>query len=98
MGKKMNLWLLIPFLLLQLVAYYMILWEGGDLRRWSSYGAILLCFAFAAIHFKKGEKWILAGLLFTVGADFCLVAMQPQQQFWGMVFFLGTQSCYAIHL
>ena len=48
MGKKMNLWLLIPFLLLQLVAYYMILWEGGDLRRWSSYGAILLCFAFAA--------------------------------------------------
>jgi uncharacterized membrane protein YhhN len=98
MRKKMNLWLLIPFLLLQLVAYYMILWEGGDLRRWSSYGAILLCFAFAAVHFKKGEKWILAGLLFTVGADFCLVAMQPQQQFWGMVFFLGTQSCYAICL
>lgn len=98
MGKKMNLWLLIPFVLLQLVAYYFILWEGGDLQRWSSYGAIVLCALYALLHFKSGSRWIIFGLLCTLGADFWLVAYRPQQQFWGMVFFLGTQSCYATYL
>jgi uncharacterized membrane protein YhhN len=97
MGKKH--WIFVAaFLLAQAAAYYLILTAGGDVLRYSEFGAIVLCALFAAAHFAKGNRWIIAGLLCTVGADLCLVLLQPMQQLWGMVFFVGTQSCYAIHL
>ena len=97
MGKKH--WIFVAaFLLIQAAAYYLILTAGGDVLRYSEFGAIVLCALFAAAHFAKGNRWIIAGLLCTVGADLCLVLLQPMQQLWGMVFFVGAQSCYAIHL
>ena len=97
MGKKHWIFLA-AFLLAEAAAYYLILTAGGDVLRYSEFGAIVLCFLFAAVHFGKGSPWIVAGLLCTVGADLCLVLLQPMQQLWGMVFFVGAQSCYAIHL
>lgn len=88
----------ICFLAIQCVLYYFILTAGGDLLVASSYIAIVCCFLFALIWGIKSEPLIVAGLAFTVGADFCLVVCSPMQQLWGMVFFLGAQTLYAIKL
>jgi len=98
MSKKTETVLVTAFLAAQSVLYTLILTAGGAVLRWSEFGAIVLCAAFALAHSKTGNKWIIFGLLCTLGADFFLVACQPQQQLWGMVFFLGTQICYAVSL
>lgn len=98
MLKKSSFWLTAAFLAAAAVFYYLILFGPGKFVRSAQYGAIVLCFLFAAFHLKNGSRWITAGLLFTLGADFCLVVCQPIQQLWGMVFFLGTQTCYAVCL
>lgn len=86
------------FLSLALILYIIILTAGGMLGVVSSFGAIVLCFLYALLQGKQGDKWILAGLACTVGADFCLVVCDPRQQLWGMVFFLIVQSLYAVKL
>ena len=88
----------ICFLSIQCVLYYFILTAGGDLLVASSYIAIVCCFLFSLVWGIKSEPLIVAGLAFTVGADFCLVVCSPIQQLWGMVFFLGAQTLYAIKL
>lgn len=96
MSKKKKTGLTIAFLLVQALLYWLILTSGGEVLRWSEFGAIVLCAAFALYHSKYGNKWLVAGLVCTVMADFWLVAWKPQQQFWGMVFFLAAQICYAV--
>lgn len=96
--KKTDNRLVILFLMTEAVLYWLLMTQSGETVRWSSYGAIALCTVFGLLHFKTGNKWLIFGLLCTLGADFWLVAYRPQQQFWGMVFFLGTQSCYAVAL
>ena len=86
------------FLVLELIAYYLILTTGGSVLVYSSFGAIVLCFLHVCLHAKHSNKWILAGLGCTVCADFCLVLCSPIQQLWGMVFFLIAQSLYALQL
>ena len=86
------------FLLVQLLAYILILTTGGIVLRCVSYGAILLCLAYGLSFWKKGNRWVQIGLVFTAMADFCLVICDPIQQLWGMVFFLGAQTCYALFL
>lgn len=86
------------FLLLELIAYYFILTAGGALLVYTSFSAIVLCFAHALFHFKNCDKLILAGLACTVCADFCLVICSPIQQLGGMIFFLIAQTLYAIRL
>lgn len=85
------------FLLVELIAYILILTSGGDLLIYSSFGAILLCFLYACFH-KSPEGMMLGGLGCTVLADFCLVICTPAQRLWGMVFFLIAQTLYAIRL
>lgn len=98
MSKKTETVLMAAFLATQGVLYGLILTAGGELLRWSEFCAIVLCAAYALLHIKTGDRWIIFGLLCTLGADFWLVAYEPQQQLWGMVFFLGTQTCYALCL
>lgn len=86
------------FLLLELILYGMILTVGGLWLSVSSYAAILLCFAYALSFWRSGDRCILLGLLFTVGADYFLVICDPVQRLWGMVMFLCAQTCYAIAL
>lgn len=86
----------IAFLLLEAVFYYLILTTQGKLLIWSEYAAIILCFLFALICFQK--PLMILGLALTVCADFCLVICDPIEQLWGMVFFLGAQSMYAVFL
>lgn len=84
------------FLTVELILYYFILTASGDLLVYSSFFAIVVCFLYALIW---RQDWLMiGGLACTVGADFCLVVLSPIQQLWGMVFFLGAQSLYALRL
>ena len=96
--SKWHIPLLALFLLAEAVLYYLILTAGGELPRWSSYISIVLCFLFAVSTVCKKNALLLAGLLFTVFADYCLVICDPIQQLWGMVFFLCTQTLYCVYL
>ena len=62
------------------------------------YSSIVLCFLYALLNIKTGSLLMLGGLACTLGADYFLVVCSPQQQLWGMVFFLGAQTLYAVHL
>ena len=86
------------FLFIQSILYYFILTTGGQTLVTCEYLAIILCFLFALLTCRKSTLWILAGLAFTLGADYCLVVASPAQQLGGMLFFMGAQTMYAIYL
>lgn len=90
--------LTISFLTIQLILYYLILTTSGDLLTTCCYSAIVICFIYALINFKRYDPLILAGLLFTLAADYFLVVCSPIQQLWGMLCFTVTQTLYAIRL
>ena len=85
------------FLIAEAILYYFILTAGGQTLVVTSYLSIVLCFLFA-LQGIESTPLLVAGLACTVGADFCLVVSDPIQRLWGMVFFLGAQTLYAIHL
>lgn len=95
--QKKNTLLIVLFLLLETILYYFILTAGGQTLVVTSYTSIVLCFLFA-LQGIRYNPLMVAGLACTVGADFCLVVCNPIQRLWGMVFFLGAQTLYAIHL
>ena len=86
------------FLVLELILYILILTTGGAVLVASSYWAIVLCFLFALLHIRSGDRLIIGGLLCTALADWFLVVCSPIQQLWGMIFFLGAQGLYALRL
>ncbi len=94
MSKKISI---VLFLITEAILYYFILTAGGQTLVITSYLSIVLCFLFALQGIKR-KMLMVAGLACTVGADFCLVVCSPIQRLWGMVFFLGAQTLYAIHL
>ena len=96
MRAKRNPSLIIAFLAIELCFYGIILTTGGKLRIWSEFISIICCFAFALLHFSK--PLMICGLALTVCADFCLVVCEPIERLWGMVFFLGAQTAYAVML
>ena len=86
------------FLSLETVLYYYILTADGMLAVGSSYTSIVLCFLYALSFGKKVDGFVLGGLACTVMADYFLVVCSPREQLWGMLFFLGAQTLYAIRL
>lgn len=94
---KLNI-LTIAFLLVQAALYALILTTDGNLLVVAEYTAIVLCFIFAVLHIKKCDFLLIAGLGFTVVADYFLVVASPQQKLWGMIAFLITQTFYAVAL
>ena len=96
MEKKTKWMLTALFLAAELVLYGLILTTAGKTLIWSEFISIVLCFAFALLHW--GKPFMIGGLALTVCADFCLVVCDPIQQLWGMVFFLGAQTLYAVML
>lgn len=95
--KKNHLYLA-AFFAVELLLYALILTSGGNLLVYSSFSAIVLCFAFSALHLKTGSKLITAGLACTVAADYFLVVCAPAQRLIAMVFFLAAQTFYAVRL
>ena len=95
--QKKNTLLTVFLLIAEAILYYFILTTGGQTLVITSYLSIIFCFLFA-LQGIRHNPLIVAGLACTVGADFCLVVCDPIQQLWGMVFFLGAQTLYAIHL
>ena len=86
------------FLVLEGYLYRQLLNGFGDVFTYSAYGSILLCFFFALCHIRTGSWRFIAALACTVGADYFLVIVSPQDQFSGMVFFLFAQMFYAWQL
>ena len=86
------------FIAIAAILYYFILTTGGQTLVTCEYLAIILCFVYALLSCGKSTLWILAGLAFTLGADYCLVVANPIQQLGGMLFFMGAQTMYAIYL
>ena len=94
----MKKYLTAGFLAVQAVLYVCILTCGGTALVVVSYASIALCCLYGLAAGEKGGLWLRLGLLFTLGADYCLVVCSPIQRLWGMVFFLGTQTAYAVYL
>lgn len=86
------------FLLLELILYILLLTTGGAVQAYSMYLSIVVCFLYSLLHSKTGDRLLIAGLACTMVADLFLVLWSPRQQLWGMVFFLGAQTLYAIKL
>lgn len=86
------------FLILEGFLYWQLLNNGGDIFTFSAYGGIVLCFLFALCHIRSGSWRFIAALACTLGADYFLVVVSPQDQLSGMVFFLFAQCFYAWQL
>jgi hypothetical protein len=85
---------LLPLFLISETAAYLLILTGTC--RWVYFGSILLCFVFALI--ENRDRLIVAGLAFTVVADFFLVVCDPIRQLAAMVSFLGVQTLYGLRL
>lgn len=96
--NRKTAFLTLLFLLAEGILYYFILTAGGDLLRFTSFFAIVLCFAFALIQGNKSSALIQWALACTVGADFFLVLRPTDERVWGMVCFLAAQLMYAVWL
>lgn len=96
--KKTHFACTAAFLAAEAILYWFILTTGGQTLVTCEYLAIVLCFVYALICCRKPTLLMVAGLAFTLGADYCLVVANPTQQLWGMVFFMGAQTMYAIYL
>ena len=98
MKRSINKTVTAVFLLTEAILYWFILTAGGLTVVVCSYAAIVLCFLFALIHIKNGKPLFVAALACTLGADYFLVIMSPQQQLGGMICFLFVQGFYAWQL
>lgn len=72
---------------------------GGEL----SFSSIVLAFLFSvfvsfSLKFSTDALFTSFALLFTVCADFCLVILDPREQFLSMVFFSTVQIFYFLRL
>ncbi len=86
------------FLLLEMILYCIIHTASGTTVVVAMFSSIVLCFVYALARGVKCAPLIVGALACTVCADFFLVVCEPIEQLWGMVFFLGAQILYAIHL
>lgn len=87
----------LAFLLAEAVLYYFIMTAGGETLKYCCFASVVLCFIYS-LPFLRISPYITAGLGLTVGADFFLVLCSASARLWGMVFFLGVQSAYAVYL
>lgn len=99
MLKRLNKKIILSvFLLSELVLYILILTTGGSFLSFCCYTSIVICFLYALTNFSRRNALVIAALACTLGADFCLVVMSPQEKLYGMIFFLAVQLIYAIKL
>ena len=67
-----------------------------------AYASVALAFVFSFLPLAYGGKrydWLVRlGFLFTLGADYCLVILNPAQQLVGVSIFIGAQLCYAAYI
>lgn len=97
MPQKQNFVFTGIFIVIEAVLYWGIL-AGGEYYAVYAYCSIVLCFAYGLLYWKTADRWMLAGMACTVGADFFLVVCSPMEQLLGMAFFMVAQSMYAVAL
>lgn len=86
------------FLVAEAVLYYLLLTTDGTMQVVSMFLAVVLCFLFAGLNTRRSNALRTVALGFTVCADWCLVVCSPIRQLAGMLFFLCTQTLYAVYL
>ena len=86
---------LFGFIFIESILYLLIMAINN---KWCMFASIALCLIYSITCVKKEVHFITAALSFTLIADFFLVLCSEQQRLWGMIFFLGAQTMYAIHL
>ena len=72
----------------------------SDFLRYA-YPSIVLAFLFSflSLVYSVKDGWLVrAGLLFTLGADYCLVVMSPAEETLGVTVFIFTQICYFLYI
>ena len=81
-------------------ALFLLVYPVGEMNRLFEYALVILCFAFACGRRKADPDGFLTllALLFTVGADFFLVALKEEQWLPGMALFCCAQLCWALRL
>lgn len=98
--KHWQISLIILFVVAELTFTILAQTLSGKPLQIAEYVSICMCFVFALVFVanKKFNFMIALGLLFTLGADACLVLNTPPKQWQGMVFFSIVQIIYAIYL
>ncbi len=98
--KNWQISLVVIFLVAEIVFTVLAQTLSGTAMQAVEYTSICLCFVFALVFIatKKFNFIIVLGLLFTLGADACLVLNIPPKQGPGMVFFSIAQIIYAVYL
>ena len=74
--------------------------SSGRTAELFSFGAVVLCFLFCFFFFDRSKEYIFTqtALLFTVGADYCLVYSRTPFRVTAMCFFLVVQTAYFARL
>ncbi|MBQ7363766.1 MAG: hypothetical protein IJW48_04880 [Clostridia bacterium] len=94
--------LLLLFLLLELVLYVLIQTVPQEYFGIPAYLSIILVFSFScASFFTERQKYsylVNLALAFTLGADFCLVVLDPAREAQGVVIFIAAQLSYFLYI
>ena len=72
----------------------------GDFSRYA-YPSVVLAFVFShlSLVYSVKDGWLVrAGLLVTLGADYCLVVMSPAAETLGVSVFILVQLCYFLYI
>jgi hypothetical protein len=99
--SNFDLTALILFVLFESVLYFLM--HATDFGHFSeiAYLSIILAtvFSFLSVRDSKREDHLVRlGMLFTLGADFCLVALTPARQLLGVIIFIFTQTSYFLYI
>ena len=83
-----------------LCVLFLVVYPGGDLCRLFQYTLVLLCFLHTFLHRSQSFEGLLCllAMLFTVLADFFLVALREAQWLLGLGVFCLAQLCWAVRL
>ena len=94
--------LLAAFIAIELVLYFVIQTVSNKYFGIPTYISVLLafCFSFVCYTAPRGERpyFVNIALLFTLGADFCLVVLTPAEELIGVSVFIGAQICYFLYI
>lgn len=100
--KQISIAALVTFIVAEAAFYPMLHLAPSEYFTPFAYATVALAFAFSFFSlFVGAEKsdWLVRlGLFFTLGADFCLVILNPAQQLVGVSIFIAAQLCYAAYI
>lgn len=88
------------FFIAEAILGYYVQVSGGAKVLMFQYTSVALACAFCLIFAEKSYAYVFTqlGLIFTLGADYFLVHLQPQNKLGGMIFFSFAQIAYFVKI